>query len=274
VSKQIKKKIILIGYKSFIQTHLRNHLSPKYNVKNIRFENINHKVLEDCSMVINCSNTKSFFEKKYSKKNDRNFILSNLLKKKNVKFILLSTRQVYFPKFNITEKSKLAPINVYAKNCLNSEKFCKEKLRNNLLVLRLSNVVGVEDGKKKKPSFMSLIIKGLKKNQIIIDDNLNLYKDFIPIELLCLYIEKLIEKNVFGMINVGIGKSILVKDFLTNILGKRQVKLVFKKNNKFSDRSYSFNIKKLQNLTGIKIKKKILNSCFNDLKVMINNSYD
>jgi hypothetical protein len=89
-----------------------------------------------------------------------------------------------------------------------------------------------------------------------------------------LYIEKLIEKNVFGMINVGIGKSILVKDFLTNILGKRQVKLVFKKNNKFSDRSYSFNIKKLQNLTGIKIKKKILNSCFNDLKVMINNSYD
>ena len=76
------------------------------------------------------------------------------------------------------------------------------------------------------------------------------------------------------MINVGIGKSILVKDFLTNILGKRQVKLVIKKNNKFSDRSYSFNIKKLQNLTGIKIKKKILNSCFNDLKVMINNGYD
>jgi len=148
VSKQSKKKILLIGYKSFIQTNLYNHLKQKYDVRNIRFENINHEVFKDCSIVINCSNNKFFFEKNYLKKNDRNLIISNLIHKKKIKFILLSTRQVYLPKLNITEASKLAPMNVYAKNCLNSEKFCKEKLKNNLLVLRLSNVVGIEQGYK------------------------------------------------------------------------------------------------------------------------------
>ena len=137
MSKQIKKKILLIGYKSFIQKNLYNHLKQKYDVRNIRFEEISHETFKDCSIVINCSNSKFFFEKNYLKKNDRNLIISNLIGKKKIKFILLSTRQVYLPRLNIIETSKIAPMNIYARNCLNSEKFCKEKLKNKLLVLRL-----------------------------------------------------------------------------------------------------------------------------------------
>jgi len=161
-------------------------------------------------------------------------------------------------------------MNVYAKNCINSEKFCKEKLKNNLLVLRLSNVVGIEQGKKKTPSFMSMIIKGLKNKKIIIDNNYNLYKDFIPIKLLCLYMEKLIEKKIFGIVNVGTGIPILVKDFLKDIISRKQIKFVFKKNNTFNDNNFSFNIKKLHDLTGLKIKIKSLKSLYYDLKIMIN----
>lgn len=272
--KQNKKKILLIGYKSFIQSNLYNHLKQKYDVKKIRFENVNNEVFKDCSVVINCSNTKLFFEKSYLKKNDRNFIISNLIRKKKISFILLSTRQVYLPKLNITETSKLAPMNVYAKNCINSEKFCKEKLKKHLLVLRLSNVVGIEQGKKKKPSFMSMIIKGLNKKKITIDNNYNLYKDFIPIRLLCLYIEKLIEKKIFGIVNVGTGIPILVKDFLKNIISSKKIKFVFKKNNSFNDNNFSFNIKKLHNLTGLKIDIKSLKLHYYDLKLMINKIND
>jgi len=274
VSKQSKKKLLLIGYKSFIQTNLYNHLKQKYDVRNIRFKDISHEAFKNCSIVINCSNNKSFFEKNYLKKNDRNLIISNLICKKKIKFILLSTRQVYLPRLNIIETSKIAPMNVYARNCLNSEKFCKEKLKNNLLVLRLSNVVGVELGKKKKPSFMSVIIKGLKNKKIIIDNNYNLYKDFIPIKLLCLYIEKLIEKKIFGIVNVGTGIPILVRDFLTEIINSKKIKLVFKINNTFNDNNFSFNITKLHHITGLKIKIKALKLYYHDLKVMINKIND
>ena len=68
MSKQSKKKLLLIGYKSFIQTNLYNHLKQKYDVRNIRFKDISHEAFKNCSIVINCSNNKSFFEKNYLKK--------------------------------------------------------------------------------------------------------------------------------------------------------------------------------------------------------------
>ena len=71
----------------------------------------------------------------------------------------------------ISEKSKLSPLNIYAKNCIKSEKFCKKIMNDNLLILRLSNVFGYENGKKKKPSLMSLILNSLKKREIIFDNN-------------------------------------------------------------------------------------------------------
>ena len=105
--KQIKKKVVLIGYKSFIQSNLYSHLSKKFFVKKLRFEKISSDELKKYDYVINCSNSKHFFEKKYSKSNDRNLIIANIIKSSYTKFILLSTRQVYYPKLNITEKSKV-----------------------------------------------------------------------------------------------------------------------------------------------------------------------
>lgn len=135
-----------------------------------------------------------------------------------------------------------------------------------MLILRLSNVFGYENGKKKKPSLVSLILKGLKMKKIIFDNNYFLYKDFLPITLLCQYIEKLVYLNIYGIVNVGSGIPILVKDFVNNIIDIKKIKIKVELSNSFSDQSYCYNINKLKRLTGINPNKNNLNVYFSKLK--------
>ena len=264
--KQNKKKILLVGYKSFIQTNLFNYLNKNFIVKKIKISEINKKNASGYDLIINCSNSKYFFNKKYNKKYDRNLKIAQLVKKNSVKLFLLSSRQVYFQKLFLSEKSKLKPLNVYGENCLKSETNCKKILKKNLLILRLSNVFGYEKGKKKKPSLVSLILDGLKMKKIIFDNNYFLHKDFLPITLLCQYIEKLIHLNIYGIVNVGSGIPILVKDFVNNIIDIKKIKIKVVLSKSFSDQSYCYNINKLKRLTGVNINKKTLNVYFSKLK--------
>ena len=104
--------------------------------------------ISKANFIVNFSNSKNFYEKGYSKK--MTGILKLQISLRIVKqFFLLSSKVVYSPKLNLSEKSKLAPINTYGKNCLKSEKYCKDKLKRRLVILRLSNVFGYEIGKKK-----------------------------------------------------------------------------------------------------------------------------
>ena len=109
---------------------------------------------------------------------------------------------------------------------------------------------------------MSLIINGLKKKKIIFDNNYNLYKDFLPIKIFCLYIEKILSKNITGIINVGSGIPILVSDFLDKIIANKKVNLLIKTKKNFIDENFCFNVKKLYRITNIKISKKKLNLHF------------
>jgi len=270
VLKQDKKRIAIVGYKSFIQSHLSNFLNKKYYVKKIKFKDLNNNKLKSTDVIINCSNPKNFYEKKYSEKIDRNLKIANIIKNSKTKLVLLSTRQTYYPKLNLTEKSKLSPINIYAKNCIKSEKKCEKLLNNKLLILRLSNVIGYEIGKKKKASLMSIIIKGLKKNTIYFDNNYNLKKDFLPINFLCKYIEVLVQKDINGVFNVGSGIPIRVDEFIKNIIDVRKVNIIIKYKKNFKDKDFCFKLNKLKKITGIKIDKKKLTKYFSELRRKIN----
>ena len=270
MSKLTKKKIIIVGYKSFIQSNLSNHLKKKYKIQKIKFNDLNQYNISDADFIINCSNSKSFFYKQYLKNSDRNLKIANLIKKTRTKFIILSTRQVYDPKLNITERSKLKPINMYAKNCLKSENFCKKIIKNKLLILRLSNVIGYEIGNKKKPSLMSIIIKSLKNKKIYFDNNYILKKDFLPIKFLCLCIEKLIQKKIVGIVNIGTGIPVTVKELIKTIVDLKRVKIVIKLKNNFKDNHFCYKLNKFEKLTKIKINKKQLLKYFSNLRREIN----
>ena len=54
---------------------------------------------------------------------------------------MISTRQVYKPKMNLNEKSKIEPISIYGQNSYLSELNCKKILKSNILILRLTNII-------------------------------------------------------------------------------------------------------------------------------------
>ena len=112
-------------------------------------------------------------------------------------------------------------------------------------------------GKKKKPSLTSILIKGLKQKKVTFDNNYYLYKDFLPINYLSKCIYRILLKNNFsGILNVGSGIPLRVSSFLKKLKNnnKIDIKIMLKKN--FKDKNFSFNTKKLREITKINLKKK------------------
>ena len=248
------KRIILIGNKSFIQQNLFTYFkSNNMKVFKVKFDKIKQFKFFDFDLIINCSNNKNFFKKKYEKKNDRNLIIANYIKKLDLTLFILSTRMVYKPKFRIKENSKLLPINIYGKNSLLSEINCKKILGDKLVILRLSNIIGYEV-RKKRQSMMSMLITGIKKNNVILDNNYK--KDILPIKYLCIMILKIIQSNYKGIINVGSGISLKLIEIFKYIDLNKKSKVILKENIKNHDDNFSYETKKLENIIRFRITKK------------------
>lgn len=250
------QRIIIVGYKSFIQENLYKFFKKKnIHVLKIKFNNFNSFIIKNGDRIINCSNSINFFKKKYNLRYDRNYIIAKKISKIDAYLYILSTRQVYKPRMNITEKSYISPINTYAKNNLISEKKCNEIIGNKLIILRLSNIVGMEK-KKKRPSLMSILIKGIRNKVVQMDENYGNKKDILPVRYLSLFIFHIIRVNFQGIVNIGSGVSLTLMEIYKYLDLKNSCKLKIAKSKKFVDSSYSYNLKKLYKIIKIKISKK------------------
>ena len=149
----------------------------------------------------------------------------------------------------------MKPINRYALNSLKSENLCRKILKNNLTILRISNVIGLEF-RKKRQSLMSKLIQGIKKNKIILDSSYNFKKDLIPINFFCEYLYKIIRSKYSGLINLGSGISMTLLSLVKTLVIKKNVKILIDHNalNRY-DSSYSYNIRKLVKITKIRFSK-------------------
>ena len=170
---------------------------------------------------------------------------------------MLSTRQVYKPGLKITEKSKVKPINIYAKNYLLSENNCNKIMGGDITILRVSNVVGFDSGKKKRLSMLNKMLLGIKNKQINLDNSYNCLKDILPVNFFCEYLLKIIKNKAKGIINIGSGQSLTLLELAKIlIIKKKNVFIKVDKNILSTDGSYRYNIKKLYNLSGIKFTKR------------------
>ena len=249
-------RVLIFGNKSFIQENFFNFLKKKkLKVLKKKFSDLKKIIFLKNDIIINCSIAPEIFNKKYKKLFDRNYQIAKYIKKKNIKFIFLSTRMVYQQKKNIIESSKLKPINRYALNSLKSENLCRKILKNNLTILRISNVIGLEF-RKKRQSLMSKLIQGIKKNKIILDNSYNFKKDLIPINFFCEYLYKIIRSKYSGLINLGSGISMTLLSLVKTLVIKKNVKILIDHNalNRY-DSSYSYNIRKLVKITKIRFSK-------------------
>tara|TARA_B100001540_G_C15693436_1_gene590385 strand:- start:281 stop:1084 length:804 start_codon:yes stop_codon:yes gene_type:complete len=248
--------ILIVGKRGFIGNNLSKYLKKYYIVKHIAFKNLKKykSKINKFDYVINTSINKNYIENKYNIKFDNDLTISNLIKNDKTTYIFLSSRKVYKSKANIKENSKLLPKSNYSKNKLITEKKLKKKLKNNILILRVSNVIGNKGSIKKiHKTFIDIFFINLKKGFIL--DNGRNYKDFIGIDKLCEIIKKIIQKKLLGVFNVSIGKKIYLNNIIKwlNKFNKQKTIKVLKNNNKID--SFYLNNEKL--MSKIKIKNSI-----------------
>ena len=250
------KKILIIGKRGFIGNNLSKYLKKFYKIDYISFRDINKikSKIDSFDYIINTSIDKRYIEKKYNRNFDNDIKISNFIKNNKTVYIFLSSRKVYKAKANIKENSKILPKSNYAKNKLITENKLKKILNKNLVILRISNVIGDKSNiKKLHKTFIDIFFNNIKKGFIL--DNKSDYKDFISIDKFCEIIKKIIQRNLRGVFNVSIGEKVLINNIL-NWLNYYNFKKVRLKNNKNKVDCFYLNNNKL--MSKIKINNSVL----------------
>ena len=251
----MKNKIIIIGKKGFLGSNLNSYLKKRNFILNLDYKTFIKKKLNfinNFNYVINCASNYEYISNKYLKKNDFDLTIANKIKNINIKMIMLSSRKVYKAGINLKETSILKPKSNYSKNKLRTEKTLLKILKEKILILRISNVVGLNKRKNNLHKvFTNIFYENAKKGLIF--DNKNSYKDFISINMFCEIVERLIISNTCGVYNVSLGRKVFLKKIVNwlNFYNKKNIKLINLNKNYQSD-NFTLNNDKLMNTIKIK----------------------
>ena len=259
-------KLLIIGKNSFLGENLYKGIKNKINTCLISYEQffkLNNKKIKSFNYVCNCSLNNEYNKSKYSAKNDIDVKIAKRIKNYKINFIFLSSRKVYSNKININENDKLNPKCNYSKNKVITEKKIFKLLPHKLIILRISNVLGLKKQSTRRihNSFIDNYIKFISANEKYYYKND--YKDFITIQQFAKIFYHIIKKKLKGTYNVSLGKKIYINEILKwlNYKNLNKNKLLIKKNTYNYD-SFTLNNKKLKNSIKIKINKsEIKNFC-------------
>ena len=258
-----KKNLIIIGKRSFIGSNIYNILKRKKKILILSlkdFMKLPKNVIKKYDYICNCSVNKNNLKYDYNKKLDFDYKIAKKIEKINTTFIFLSSRKVYKPNQNIFENSKLQPIDKDSKNKLISENLLKKKLKSKILILRISNVIGLKKNKNYRQihkTFFDNYLDFVKlKTKVEYHDQ---FKDFISIEQLSKIFFLILKKKLHGTYNVSLGQKIYIKEILSwlnkNNKNKKNFIYVKKKKKVFNKYSFSLNNTKLYRAINYKPKK-------------------
>ena len=261
----MKKKILIIGKKSFVGSNLFKFFKKKniavYITSYEKFITNTKKI--DYDYIINCSSNKEFIKKKYQLRNDYDLLIAKKIINSNTKLVILSTRKVYKSKFNIKESDKVKPDCHYSRNKYLSETNVKKILVDKVLIFRISNIVGITKKRKRKlhKTFIDIFFENVTKGYVY--RHKRTYKDFISIQKFCKITYELIQKNSIGLFNISIGKKVYLNNIIEWLNFYNPKNVIFIKSQIFFNKEcFTLNNKKLMN--EIKIKndlKELKNDC-------------
>ena len=228
------REILIIGKNSFLAKNFIIFCKKKIKYKAISHKEIKKQNFIKFSYIINFALPGKKYKKILKEKDNLDLKLAKKIVRDKSKaiFVFLSSRKVYRPDKNIKEKSKLEPVDIYGRNKLKTEIKLKFILRDNYLILRISNVIGkvINNKIKENYNFIDNYFNYKKLNKKIITNNN--FKDFISVDDFSKSLFLLMNKKAKGTFNISLGKKIFVKD-LIYLLDKTFYKnFIFKKGEK------------------------------------------
>jgi len=213
-----KNNLILIGKRSFIGSNIYNLLKKNKKIKLVSLDDflkLKTSYINKYDYLCNCTDNRNKLKKNYSDLFDYDFKILEKVRNIQIKYIFLSSRRVYPPKFNTKETQKILPIDTYSKNKSITEQILKKEIKSRLLILRISNVMGFKKFKKYRKihqTFFDNYLEIVKKKKKI--NFINFYKDFITIKQLAKIFNLILEKKIVGTYNVSLGEKIYVKEII------------------------------------------------------------
>ncbi len=155
--------------------------------------------------------------------------LKNIAEKNNIKIIHLSTDHIFSGKKKgyYEENSKPSPLNFYSKTKFMAENKIKKYKKS--LIIRTNFFGGITKNRK---SFSEYILYNIKKKKYIYLWN-NIFFTPVSINFLINIIHKLINKNIYGVINIASNDKISKFDFGLQLCAyfKINKKYILKKEN-------------------------------------------
>ncbi len=184
------------------------------------------------------------------------------IKKKISWFFFASTSHVYkSSNKKISEISSKKPISYYGRTKLLAEKYIKKRFefaKINYCIGRIFSTTNKNQKKNYLVPDLKYKIKNAKKKILL--KNLNHYRDFISMEDIARIIFILLKKRFKGILNLGTGYGIFLKD-IAKIIAKRYKKEIIFEDNKKTTYLVA-NISKLLKYYKFKKSKKIENLIF------------
>ena len=251
---------IIIGKRGFIAKNLvKFFIKRKIKFLNVTLNNflkLDKNNLLNFKNVINCSINKQIINNKYKVEHDFDLKISNKIRSLNIRYIFLSTRKVYGNNKYPNENSNLSARCNYSKNKLISEKKCLQILKNKLIILRISNLIGHRSYNKKRShnTFIDNFYSNARRGKIVF--NFSDYKDFLSIDQFCSILYKICRKgNISGVFNVSMGKKIYLIDLIKSLIKYHPKKISLVDNKKIKSDNFVLDNKKLLRKLRISINK-------------------
>ena len=172
-------------------------------------------------------------------------------------FFFSSTSHVYkSSKKKISENDKKKPISYYGLTKLKAENYIIKKFQTAKINYCIGRIFSTTNKNQKKNYLVpDLKFKIRKSKKKLILKNLNHYRDFISMEDISKIIFILSKRNFNGVLNLGSGKGIFLKDIAKLIAKKYKKKIDFSDNKKTTYLVAKVN--KLLKIYKLKIPKKI-----------------
>lgn len=247
----INNNIIILGHTSFIGKHLMNFFKNKknyvvrgYNSKSINLTKKNHlKKLDpyinnSIVIVLSANKTQKGAGSNVLKENFlMYFNLINYIKSKQVKKIIYVSSQVVFGEdvnnLKTTENTKNIASSYYGLSKIIAENNLRITFKENpklFTIIRMPRIYGPGDSIKNygPTKFVSSV---LNKEIITIWGKGDELREFIHIDDIVRIFHKIIDKNIYGNINIASGKSYTFIDVILAIekILKKKVNYTFKK---------------------------------------------
>ena len=250
------RNIVIIGSDSY----LANGIDKQFGQANISFVEFNTwqqnvDLMKQADYVICFAIHPDFMKREMDYSEILDIQIAEAIKDSNAKFVFMSSRKVYGTTNECVihkETDKAEGFDFYSKNKVKTEKELCKILGNRLLILRIANILGEPVQRVGYKTFIGWICENyIQTGKLVVTQNADAVKDFIPKNFLHRAIASLIENEATGIYNISSGFGTSVEKVLAGYVGKEN--LVLMGQDKEKQDQFILNNEKLLKATGLSI---------------------